>query len=344
MTMPLVSEPAPTSDTATLDDVIAGTDTPKVETPVTPVEPETPAAPEPTTPEAETPEPAAPEGETPEPEPVTLQEVAIPHFRSDQPPLTLAGVPQEAADAIRHLANTAAKADTLSQRVEQLSESNAEDRATLSLLKENPLESMFLLHQQNPTVGQSFAAEWIQMNPQAAVQLFNDLGLGELTEREAKLMADNARFRAKEAVDTGRKGFETQAVREKAIQRIMVATDEVATTLNLQPGKRRDLFERMAEQELATLTRSKNGQVSKDEMIVALQDLASQFQAIAAPPAKGKVLTVQPRDNSGRFAETQQRVQSARALAGGAPAMPALSGWAEPKDTETLDDIMNPKR
>lgn len=344
MTMPQVSEPAPTSDTATLEDVIAGTDTPKVATPVTPVEPVAPAVEEPTPEVTEPTEPAAPTEDAPEPEePITLKEVTIPHFRPDQPPLTIAGLPQEGADAIGHLANRAAKADQLQQRVDQLSDRNAEDSATLSLIRENPLESMFMLHQQNPQVGQSFASEWIQMNPQAAIQLYQDLGLGELTDREAKLMADNAKFRSERKVEDGRKGFETQAIRERSVQRIMDATDQVAGTLNLQAGKRRELFERMAEQELAGLARG-NPHLTVDQMVVGLQEIAKEFHTLAAPLTKGKTLTVQPRDTGGRFAEVQDRAKTARALAGGSPSMPALSGWAESKEDDTLDSIMSPKR
>lgn len=349
MTMPNVSEPAPTSDTATLEDVIAGTDTPKTETPVTPVE-ETPAVPESETPAPDPTDPPAEPAAEPEPE-TPLLEVSIPHFRPDQPPLTLAGVPQEAADAIRHLANTAAKADQLSQRVTQLSDTNADDQATLSLLKEQPLESMFLLHQQHPDVGRAFAGEWLQMNAAKIVPLLKELdiltvdpGSGEMQfvdPRMARFMADNAKLRAEKAVDNGRKGFEQSASTERVVQRIQIAVDEVAATLNITDTEWRETFIDAAEKKLVALARSKGGQVTKEDMVIALAPVAQKFHALATP-ATGKRLTVQqqPRDTAGRYAETQARAQTSRALAGGAAAMPAMSGWADSKDTDTLDDIM----
>jgi hypothetical protein len=277
--------------------------------------------------------------DAPPPEPDTpLTALEVPHFRPDQPPLKLEGVPQEFADAIRKQINQAAAVPRLEA---QLARSD-QAVATLTMLEQQPAQALHLVGQAHPDAAAAYVKEWAQMNSGALLQMVEELGLATLDERAAGWMAENARLRSQESSRTAREQFGRQTVEQTFIRNGDRVVSDLAATLNLPANSvHAKVFQQMANDALATMYQSAPT-ATADQMTLHLQKLVQDFTTLTAGAPTGKSFTLgQPRDpKTGQFVPPQAAKAATLAkVASGAPALTPLQGWTDTSDTASLEDL-----
>lgn len=344
MTTPLTPDPVvtPAPEAATdLDALIAGGAqipvVPEVDPALATAEPETVAEVEPEA-AAEADLTAEVEDDTP------LLAVEIPHFRQDQAPLNLEGVPQEAADAMRFHIKRSAEVPQLKETVAAAQE----DMATVQFLRENPAEGLFMLEKLAPQAAVGFVRSWLERYPQEAVKLVTDLRYDvDLDPYTVETRARAAKVEADQRTDKGAQVYQQRAQEQRFVTDARAVLNDVAATLQLDATSARGkIFRQVAADAMQDAYRA-NPRITAEGLTLALQDTIAEFQR--STPQTGKTLKVkapveQPRAADGTFTKDKlthaaKVASTARKLAPGVQPISATPAMSAPKDG-TLYDLI----
>lgn len=302
------------------------------------------AAPEdtPEAPAAE-PEPETPEGEA-EPDATPVLAVEIPHFRPDQPPLNLEGVPQEAADAMRfHIKRSASV-----PRLEEAVTAAQEDVATVQFLREHPTEGLFMLEKLAPQAAIGFVRSWLERYPEQAAKLVTDLRYDQFDAVDPYTVQTRARAAQMEAAQRTEQGaaqYQKTAQEQRFVAESRAVLTETLATLQLDAtSPRARIFRQVAADAMAEAYQA-NPRITADGLRLALQDTIAEFQRQQLPA--GKTLTLKPpalppRDPKGQFTHATKVAQTARKLAPGVQPINATPTVQAPRDG-TLYDLITPR-
>lgn len=204
--------------------------------------------------------------------------------------IKLDGVPQEAADAMRHYIKQADKLPLVEQQLVA-----AQEGAQIAdFIEADPFSALVMIGNAVPDAVDEFIKSYIQMNPAKVAKMTEELELADMSERELKLAAKVAR---KEAEERAVKSYQAHAGKyatQKQADSLIILAQELAATANV-PEDEMEEFMFLASRKVAKLYQA-NPRITHREVVAGLQPVVAKYAKAPtkeAPKAKGsaKVFT-----------------------------------------------------
>lgn len=264
-------------------------------------------------------------------------EILMPNADGSQGPrgtgkITLEGVPQEAADAIRHYQKAAGELPLVKERL-AVSE---KDAAIADFIEKNPLDAMVIIDHSRPEVTTEFVKLWLQMNPTAIPALIKELELDELDDKSARIMAKGTKTEARQ------KAFES-ASKHKGDYGMKQRVDDllqVPLAMAQQAGIKGDDYQDfmvLAGRKMAAAFKQNNN-LSQRDVALLLQSTVARYVGTAATPKPKK----NPTETAKSFTTKVDKSKKFKVVGGGHSQVSSASGTPEkfPRGT-TLQEAIN---
>lgn len=214
-----------------------------------------------------------PKGKTPK---LTSLDIPMPNADGDKGPrgtgkIKLEGVPQEAADAIRHYQKQADRLPLVEQQL-QVAQEGAQ---IADFIERDPYSAIVMIGNAVPEAVDEFVKSYIQMNPTKVAQFTDELELGEMTERELKLNAKNVKRDADERAVKSYQNHAGQYATQKQADSLLILAQNLASQANVPEDEMED-FMFSASRRVAKLYKA-NPHITNRDVVAALQPLVVKY-------------------------------------------------------------------
>lgn len=245
--------------------------------------------------------------------------------------VTLDGVPQQAADAIRHYMK---QADRIPLLEEQLAVAS-EGAQIADFLESDPFAAMVMINTAVPDKMDEFVKSWIQQNPSKIGKFVEELDLENMTERELKLAAKEATRDATERAKQAYQGHSNQFQFQKQADQLLLTAQDLARTAGVEKDDMEE-FMFVSSRRIAKLYQQ-NPRITNREVVAALQPVVAKYAKAVSPTKTPKVT---PKDPSKTFKTKVGKSQKFVVVGSGKTPLKVAGGFKKPpKGTTTLGAI-----
>lgn len=294
-------------------------------------------------PEAEAEEPAEEEesdeeeGEKPKGKQPKLSDLEIPMPNADGSKgprgtgtIKVEGLPQEAADAMRHYIKQSQRLPLVEQQLDA-----AHEQAQIAdFLEHDPFSAMVMISAARPDATEEFVKSYLQMNPGKIAQISTELELDDMTEREQKLAAKDAKRAAEDRARQSYQGHVGQYSTQRQADRLLAVAQDLAHTANV-PEDEMEEFMFIASRRVAKLYQQ-NPRITNRDVVASLQPVVAKYAKAVTPTSSPKGKQASPKV----FKAKAQKSQKFAVVGSGKTAMkPAGAVGKIPKGTTVKDAI-----
>jgi hypothetical protein len=196
--------------------------------------------------------------------------------------ITVEGLPQEAADAMRHFIKEAHRLPLVEEQLQVAQES----AQIADFVEQDPFSAMVMISNARPDSADEFARAYFSMHPDKIVEFAKELDLENMTEREQKLLAKTTKRdiedKAKGSYQQHHGSFSVQ----KQADRLLVTVQDLAQAANLSEDETEE-FMLVSSKRLAKLF-AQNPRITNREVVANLQPVLARYAKPVTPTPKLK--------------------------------------------------------